>query len=82
MTLSESTNWRALVADLNGTLFADSVRLGQRLNRVRRQDDAAAVEKLAQQIRPCKDKAKHRQERLPKPSFSDALPIANRRAEI
>ena len=62
--------------------YLPTVRLGQRLNRVRRQDDAAAVEKLAQQIRPCKDKATHRQERLPQTSFSDALPIANRRSEI
>ena len=82
MTLSATTNWPALVADLNGTLFADRVRLGHRLNRARGQDDAAAVEKLAQQIRLSKDKAKPRHERLPQPSFSDALPIANRRAEI
>ncbi len=82
MTLSESINWPDLVADLNETLFADRVRLGQRLNRVRGQDNLAAVEKLAQQIRLSKDKAKHRQDRLPQPSFSDALPIANKRAEI
>jgi ATP-dependent helicase HrpA len=44
--------------------------------------DLAAIEKLAQQIRPCKNKAKPRHERFPQPSFSDALPIANRRAEI
>ncbi len=82
MTLSTTTNWPALVADLNGTLFADRVRLGHRLNRARGQDDLAAIEKLVQQIRLSKDKARHRQERLPQPSFSDALPIANRRAEI
>ena len=70
------------MADLNGTLFADRLRLGERLNRVRGQDDLAAVEKIAQQIRLSKDKAAHRQERLPQPSFSDALPIANKRVEI
>ena len=70
------------MADLNGTLFADRLRLGERLNRVRGQDDLAAVEKIAQQIRLSKEKAKHRQERLPQPSFSDDLPIANRRGEI
>ena len=32
--------------------------------------DLAAIEKLAQQIRPCKNKAKPRHERLPQPSFS------------
>ena len=44
--------------------------------------DLAAIEKLVQQIHLSKDKAKHRHERFPQPSFSDALPIANRRAEI
>ena len=44
--------------------------------------DLAAIEKLAQQIRLSKDKTKPRHERFPQPSFSDALPIANRRAEI
>ena len=82
MTLSESIIWPDLVADLNETLFADRVRLGQRLNRVRGQNDALAVEKLVQQISLSKNKVKHRQERLPQPSFSDALPIANKRAEI
>ena len=71
-----------MVADLNETLFADRVRLGQRLNRVRGQDDALAVEKLVQQIRLSKDKARNRQDRLPQPSFSDDLPIANKRADI
>ncbi|MEO5862463.1 MAG: ATP-dependent RNA helicase HrpA, partial [Burkholderiales bacterium] len=82
LTLCTTTNWLALVADLNATLFADRVRLGQRLNRARGQNDLAAVEKLVQQIRLSKAKAAHRQERLPRPSFSDALPIANRREEI
>ena len=58
------------------------MRLGHRLNRARGQDDLAAIEKLVPQIHLSKDKAKHRQERLPQPSFIDALPIANRRAEI
>ena len=44
--------------------------------------DLTAIEKLAQQIRRCKNKTKPRHERLPRPSFSDALPVANRRAEI
>ena len=74
LTLSASTNWPALVAD--------RVRLGHRLNRARGQDDLAAIEKLVPQIHLSKDKAKHRQERLPQTSFSDSLPIANRRAEI
>ena len=82
MTLSESIVLPSLVADLNVTLFADRVRLGERLNRARERHDAVAIEKLAQQIRSSKDKAKHRQDRLPQPSFSDALPIANKRAEI
>jgi ATP-dependent helicase HrpA len=82
LTLSESIIWPDLVADLNETLFADRVRLGQRLNRVRGQNDALAVEKLVQQISLSKSKVKHRQDRLPQPSFSDALPIANKRAEI
>ena len=58
------------------------MRLGQRLNRARGQNDLAAINKLAQQIRLSKGKAQHRQERLPQPSFSDDLPIANRREEI
>ena len=82
LTLLGTSNWPDLVADLNGTLFADRVRLGERLNRVRSQDDLAAVEKIAQQIRLSKDKAQHRQNRLPQPVFSDDLPIANRRGEI
>ena len=44
--------------------------------------DLAAIEKLVEQIRLPKDKTKPRHERLPQPSFSDVLPIANRRAEI
>ena len=71
-----------MVANLNETLFADRVRLGQRLNRARGQNDLAAINKLAQQIRLSKDKAQHRQNRLPQPSFSDDLPIANKRADI
>ena len=44
--------------------------------------DLAAIEKLVEQIRLSKDKTTPRHERLPQPSFSDALPKANRRAEI
>ena len=51
LTLSESGNWPDLVDDLHDTLFADRVRLAQRLNRVRAQNDLPAVEKLVQQIR-------------------------------
>ena len=82
LTLSTPIHWPALVADLNSTLFADRVRLGQHLNRVRGLNDAVAIEKLAQQIRTSKDKADHRRERLPQPIFSDDLPIANKRAQI
>lgn len=62
----------AIVADLNGTLFADRVRLDQRRNRARGQNDLAAFDKLAQQIHLVK--SKHPQDRLPPPSFSDDLP--------
>ena len=82
MTLSESIIWPGLVADLNVTPYADRVRLGERLNRARGQHDAVAIEKLAEQIHRSKEKAQHRQKRLPQPSFSDDLPIANRRGEI
>ena len=83
MSVSESiATWPGLVADLNATLLADRVRLGERLNRARGRHDNAAIEKIAEQIRHSKEKAKHRQERLPQPSFSDDLPIANKRAEI
>ena len=82
MTLSESALWPGLVADLNESLFADRVRLGERLNRARGRHDSAALEKIAEQIRYSKEKAKHRQDRLPQPIFSDDLPIANRREEI
>jgi HrpA-like RNA helicase len=44
--------------------------------------DLAAIEKLVEQIRLSKDKTTPRHERLPQPSFSDAFPKANRRAEI
>ena len=62
----------AIVADLIRTLFADRVRLDQRRNRALGQNDLAAFDKLAQQIHLAK--AKHPQDRLPQPSFSDYLP--------
>ena len=62
--------------------MADRMRLGERLNHLRVKPGSAALEQLAQQIRQSKEKAKHRQERLPQPSFSDDLPVANRRAQI
>ena len=82
LTPSASVSWHGLVADLDKTLFADRVRLGQHLNRAREQNESITIEKLSQQIRTSKEKAKHRQEQLPQPSFSDDLPVANRRAEI
>ena len=65
-------------------MLVERGRLRDRLQRLRSQRDvdAGAIEKLAQQIRASRDKANHRQERLPEPVFDDALPIANRRAEI
>ena len=84
LTLDPFRNYHlpSLVADLSETLFADRLRLGQRLSRARGLNDAVAIEKLAEQIRRSKEKAKHRRERLPQPIFSDDLPIANKRAEI
>ena len=52
------------------------------MNRMRQENDSGKLEKLAEQIRASIAKVRHRQERLPQPSFSDDLPIANKRAEI
>jgi ATP-dependent helicase HrpA len=82
LTLTTSINWPAIAADLDGTLFSDRVKLGKRIGRAQAQNDLADIENLVKQISLSKSKVRHRQERLPQPSFSDALPIANKRAEI
>ena len=83
----DAQDWNEAGVALEHSLALDSRQADAwyRLGNVREeqgQDDLAAIEQLVPQIHLSKDKARHRHERLPQPSFSDALPIANRRAEI
>ena len=65
---SEIASSRSLLAITNIFHFCE------KKNTLFRPTGLAAVEKIVQQIRLPKEKAKHRQERLPQPSFSDDLP--------
>ena len=73
-----------LIATLNETMLIDRWRLGQRLQQLRGQRTVPdeVVAKFSQQVTISRDIAKHRQDQLPEPIYDDALPIAQRRAEI
>ncbi len=72
---------KLLNEEIDKCLLIDRHRLRQRLRR-QNHDDIAGLEKLAAEIQVSCQKRQLRQDKLPKPTYPDELPVSERRAEI
>ncbi len=72
---------KLLNEEIDKCLLIDRHRLRQRLRR-QNHDDIAGLEKLAAEIQVSCQKRQLRQDKLPKPTYPDELPVSERREEI